>query len=245
MAVSSFVVSDLVLSIHTEWRNVLWTIFKKKKVDVERIERQIQDDMSKGFKIYPPPQDVFAAFKHFEPHDLRVVIVGQDPYHNEGEANGLCFSVNPTSSTKMPPSLRNIFKELEWEYGLPRVSMDLTDWANQGILLLNRTLTVRQASPNSHKQLWHMFTEGIIEWVVANTEHVVFILWGNDAKACRSIVDQMPQRHHHILEHTHPSPLSRKPFVGNNHFRLCNDYLVAHNKPPIYWQISTTTCEHA
>ena len=123
---------------------------------------------------------------------------------------------------KVPPSLKNIFAELADSYGSLRTNADLSDWADQGVLLLNRSLTVWQASPNSHKRFWDALTRSLVQWISENAENVVFMLWGNDAKAMKSYIDAQK---HLILEHSHPSPLSRQRFVGNRHFVRCNDYL--------------------
>lgn len=209
--------SQLALT-HPEWRHVLNGLLTEDMSS--KIDCYISLDLEKEFEVYPPPGQVFEAFKYFGPGDLKVVIVGQDCYHGPGEAHGLCFSV--PDGVKTPPSLRNVFKELEREYGVKRASANLTDWAQQGVLLLNRALTVRQASPNSHKKIWHTFTEHVIRWISTHCNGVVFMLWGNDARALKDWVDLTK---HHVLEHTHPSPLSRAPFAGNGHFEQCNRIL--------------------
>lgn len=219
--------ATLIHGIHTDWKEIILQLTDDSERSI--IEAQIHEDIAKGFEIYPPPEKIFAAFQCFNVRDLKVVILGQDPYQNEGEADGLCFS---THGKKMPPSLRNIFAELQNSIGVQRDNKVLLDWAEQGVLLLNRSLTVRQACPNSHKRLWHPFVERVIKWIAENTEHVVFLLWGNDARQCKAFVD--PARHL-VLEHTHPSPLSRSLFVGNKHFVLCNEYLAKHHKSQIQW----------
>lgn len=216
--------------IPNEWQSVLSVILDTFPPTTSAIEERIRSDLDSGLEVYPPLDMVFEAFKYFKPNKLSAVILGQDPYANPGEAQGLCFSV--PQGTRMPPSLRNIFKELDHEFDEVRTNTDLHDWAEQGVLLLNRALTVKQANPNSHKKEWHPFTEAVIKWINQHTSHVVFILWGNDARSCKEWID--PQKHL-ILEHTHPSPLSRTPFVGNKHFMQCNEYLIKHNKLPIKW----------
>lgn len=193
------------------------------------IEGRIAEDERKGFNVYPPREQIFEAFNYFDPDELRVCIIGQDCYHGLGEAHGLAFSVSDVHQ-KTPPSLRNIFAELESVYGVKRIDKDLHDWAAQGVL--NRTLTVRQASPNSHAKIWAPVTEKIVRWINANCKNIVFMLWGKDARKCAEWIDQAK---HMVLEHTHPSPLSRKPFVGCGHFNACNHYLIRHGCNAIKW----------
>lgn len=212
-----------------KWQDVLKEIMNVEYVFA--IENRILEDERSGFEVYPPREQIFEAFKHFDPEELRVCIIGQDCYHGPGEAHGLAFSVSDTN-TKTPPSLRNIFAELENVYGVKRIDKDLHDWAAQGVLLLNRALTVREASPNSHAKLWASVTEQIVRWINANCKNVVFMLWGNDARKCAEWIDPM---NHLVLEHTHPSPLSRKPFVGCGHFNKCNHYLIRHGFNSVKW----------
>lgn len=180
--------------------------------------------------VYPEPDKIFEAFNYFDVRDLKVVVLGQDCYQNPGLANGLAFSVPNTSP--LPPSLRNIFKELEAEYGVTRRDTELHDWARQGVLLLNRSLTVQEYQSNSHAKYWLKFTEELIEMIQAKKHNVVYMLWGNFAQ---SVEHKINKNDNLILKHTHPSPLSRKPFVGNHHFKLANDYLVEHGILPIDW----------
>lgn len=211
----------------SSWWQSLYTPY------ADTIEASLAADRAKGFEIYPPETQRFRALEAIPSlEDLRVVLVGQDPYIHEGEADGLCFSV---PSSKMPPSLRNIFKELQRCYGKTRTDTDLSDWATQGVLMLNRALSVRQGSSNSHRALWLGFTDAIVRYISQHAPHgVVFMLWGNDA---RSLVPRINDATRHcILEWTHPSPLSRQPFVGCNHFVLCNVFLEKQGKhPPIHW----------
>lgn len=179
-------------------------------------------------QVYPEKHTIFEAFNHADLTDLKVIIIGQDPYIN-GEANGLAFSV---SGGRLPPSLRNIFKEIEFEYGLKRTDPNLRDWAKQGCLLLNRTLTVLQSKSNSHSQHWLPFTEDLIRAINDKTNNVVFMLWGSFAQQCEKYIDN---KKHLILKHSHPSPLARKPFVGNGHFQKANEYLESHGKAPLVW----------
>lgn len=184
-------------------------------------------------KIYPPMNDIFNAFKLTSFSDTKVVILGQDPYHGEGQAHGLCFSVK--EGTPHPPSLKNIFKELENEYGFaPPVSGELTDWAKQGVLLLNTTLTVREGQPQSHKgKGWEILTDRVISKLNEKAQPIVFILWGGNARAKKSLITN-PK--HLILECAHPSPLSAySGFFGCNHFIKTNDYLEKNGHKPVDW----------
>ncbi|OZT12938.1 uracil-DNA glycosylase [Priestia aryabhattai] len=185
--------------------------------------------------IYPDRYDIFNAL-HYTPYkDVKVLLLGQDPYHGPGQAHGLSFSVQP--GVKTPPSLVNIYKELHQELGceIPNNGY-LTKWAKQGVLLLNTVLTVRRSQPNSHKgQGWEIFTDRIIELVAQKEEPVVFLLWGKHAQAKKSLITG---KHHLILESPHPSPFSaNRGFFGNNHFLLTNNFLQENDCTPIDWQI--------
>jgi len=183
--------------------------------------------------VYPPPRLVFRAFNECPLDHLRVVIVGQDPYHTPGVADGLCFS--SSANNAIPPSLHNIYKEVHAEYGTPiPPSPDLGRWAKQGVLLLNTTLTVRKSSPTSHQgKGWEQFTDTVIRKISAHKDHVVFMLWGAFAKRKEALIDEA---RHLILKSAHPSPLSaHQGFLGNNHFRLCNEYLLHQGRKPIVW----------
>ena len=174
-------------------------------------------------KIYPPMHDIYNALRYTSYKDTRVVILGQDPYHGEGQAHGLCFSVKP--GVKFPPSLQNIFKELNTEYGMtPPPTGELSGWAKQGVLLLNTTLTVREGQPQSHKgKGWEILTDRIIELLNEKKEPTVFILWGGNARAKKALIKN---KNHLILESAHPSPLSAYAgFFGCNHFVLANKFL--------------------
>lgn len=190
---------------------------------------------AEGAVVYPPKEDVFNAFKYTSFDNLKVVIIGQDPYHGPNQAHGLCFSVN--KGIDVPPSLKNIYKELHSEYGEDFIIPNhgyLASWAEQGVFLLNNTLTVEQSKPQSHAKIgWSIFTDHVIQKINDYKENVVFMLWGSPAQQKCSCVD--PSKHL-ILTASHPSPLSAyKTFFGCNHFRLCNEYLVAHGKTPINW----------
>lgn len=183
--------------------------------------------------IYPSMHDIFNGLKLTPLKNVKVVILGQDPYHEEGQAMGLSFSV--PSGVKKPPSLVNIFKEIESETGdeMPE-SGDLTSWAKQGVLLLNTVLTVRAHQANSHKQKgWEEFTDGIIKKISKESENVVFLLWGSNARSKKQLIDS---KRHLILECAHPSPLSAyNGFFGCGHFVKANEYLIKHGKLPIVW----------
>ena len=184
-------------------------------------------------KIYPPMHDIFNALKYTMYKDARVVILGQDPYHGEGQAHGLCFSVK--SGVPHPPSLKNIFKELNDSLGItPPTSGELVGWARQGVLLLNTTLTVREGAPQSHKgKGWEILTDRIIELMNEKERPVVFILWGGNARAKKSLITN---KKHLILECAHPSPLSAYAgFFGCDHFAKANKYLESVGEAPIDW----------
>lgn len=212
-----------------------WKSFLKSQ-DLDTINNNIYSDLSNK-PIYPPTDLIFNAFKLCTFNNTKVVILGQDPYHKKGQAMGLSFSV-PKGIT-IPPSLKNIYKELKNEYNdkfdIPNHG-DLTSWAEQGVLLLNTALTVIEGKPNSHSEYWKELTDNIIKHISDNKEHVVFILWGNNAKQKSSLIDK---EKHLVLEHTHPSPLATRtyPFIGNNHFKLCNEYLKKHNLREIEWKL--------
>lgn len=184
-------------------------------------------------RIYPPGKLIFNAFDACPPGKLKVVILGQDPYHGDGQAHGLCFSVN--DGVPLPPSLVNIYKEISDEYGKPApASGNLLRWANQGVLLLNATLTVRANIAGSHQgRGWETFTDAVIKSISDNKENVVFLLWGAYAGRKAELIDTAK---HCVLKSAHPSPLSAyRGFFGNGHFRKANDYLVSTGQTPIDW----------
>lgn len=187
----------------------------------------------KTHKVYPPAKLIFNAFDQCPFDKLKVVILGQDPYHGPGQAHGLCFSVN--DGIDFPPSLRNIFKELQNDVGkeIPR-SGNLTGWAKQGVLLLNATLTVRANQAGSHQNKgWEEFTDAVINKINEEKKHVVFILWGNYAISKTRFIDQ---NKHLVLTSVHPSPLSAsRGFFGNRHFSRTNEFLQQHGLEPVVW----------
>ena len=182
--------------------------------------------------IYPAPENVFKAFELCDVSNIKVVLLGQDPYHQPDQAMGLAFSV--PEHIRLPPSLTNIFKELHDDVGIIRKNGDLTTWATQGVLLLNTSLTVQRSCPNSHKKYWQEFTNNVITHISQNAENVVFMLWGNHAKSKKKYIDESK---HHILEANHPSPMSanRGGWYGTKHFSKCNAILKAHNYKEINW----------
>lgn len=183
--------------------------------------------------VYPPGGQIFAAFDACPFEQVRVVILGQDPYHEPGQAHGLCFSVN--DGVQFPPSLQNIFKEIESDLGVPLPkSGNLTRWAQQGVLLLNATLTVRAHQAGSHQNRgWETFTDAVIHALASRRENIVFILWGSYAQRKGAFIDRS---RHLVLQSPHPSPLSAyRGFFGNRHFSQANRYLEQHGYSPIQW----------
>ncbi|MCF0227311.1 MAG: uracil-DNA glycosylase [Malacoplasma sp.] len=183
-------------------------------------------------KAYPKKEDIFKCFNYFNIEDTKVVIIGQDPYHNPDQANGLAFSVN--DGVKTPKSLVNIFKELNNDLGIKRTNANLEDWAKQGVLLLNSSLTVELNKPQSHLYLnWAKYTDYIISYLSTHVKHVVYILWGNNAINKVNIIDTNINC---IIKSSHPSPLSAHVSFFNSHpFSKANDYLKKHNRKPIKW----------
>lgn len=216
----------------TDWNPVLRSQF------AEPYWRELQAfvvDERAGHQVFPGPDEVFAAL-HLTPYaSVEVVILGQDPYHGPGQAHGLCFSVRP--GVTAPPSLRNIFTELESDVGAtPPRSGCLDTWARQGVLLLNTSLTVRAHQAASHQgKGWEVFTDAVIRAVDAKAERCVFLLWGAAARRKKVLIDS---RRHTIIESAHPSPLSaRNGFFGSRPFSRANDALVAAGRPPIDWRL--------
>lgn len=194
-----------------------------------------QEYLNSGVPIYPEMNDIFNAFKYTDYHDVRAVIIGQDPYHGEGQAHGLCFSVK--KGVQKPPSLINIFKELESDLGItPPNHGELTQWAGNGVMLLNAVLTVRAGNAGSHRSKgWETFTDRAISLLNEREEPIVFILWGGYARAKKSLITGSQ---HKILEAAHPSPLSAySGFFGCKHFSKCNEFLRSIGKEEIDWKI--------
>lgn len=187
--------------------------------------------------IYPPMEDIFNALRYTPYHAVKAVLLGQDPYHGPGQAHGLCFSVK--EGIAPPPSLKNIFQELESDLGFPPPQNGtLTKWAQQGVLMLNTTLTVRRGQANSHKNLgWTTFTDAIIRKLNERETPIVFLLWGGNARSKKPLITNP---NHLILETVHPSPLSAYGgFFGCRHFSRCNEFLQAHGETPIDWNLNT------
>lgn len=217
--------------IEPSWREVLSDEFEKTyfKMLTNTVDSLYRDNES----IFPPQQFLFNAFALCPFDSVKVVILGQDPYHGAGQAHGLCFSVH--DDIPIPPSLKNIFKELQDDLGIsPHSSGDLTHWAKQGVLLLNTTLTVNEGLPNSHKGLgWETFTDAVIQKISDEKEHLVFLLWGAHAQKKGALIDR---EKHLVLEAPHPSPLSAYGgFFGCRHFSKANEYLIAHKESTIVW----------
>ncbi len=195
----------------------------------------LQAEKRAGKRIFPPGNEFFNAFSHTPLDRVKVVILGQDPYHGEGQAHGLCFSVRP--GVQVPPSLQNIYREIHEELGLPIPQHGhLTAWADRGVLLLNSVLSVECARAGSHRDRgWEMFTDRVIEVINREREGVVFVLWGSYAQRKGKIIDT---RRHLVLKAPHPSPLSaHRGFFGCGHFRAANDYLTARGEEPIDWSL--------
>jgi uracil-DNA glycosylase len=195
----------------------------------------LRQEKAKGKRIFPPSAQMFAAFNATDFESVRVVILGQDPYHGPGQAHGLSFSV--PDGVPPPPSLQNIFKELERDLGLPRPSTgNLTPWARQGVLLLNAVLSVEMARPGSHQgKGWEAFTDEAIRRLANEREGLVFLLWGAYAQAKGRIIDN---RRHCVLRAPHPSPLSaHRGFIGCGHFSAANRYLQGRGQKPIDWRL--------
>jgi uracil-DNA glycosylase len=219
--------------IEHEWLEVLQPEFEKSYFS--ELKSFLLEE-KRMYKVFPPGNRIFAAFDHTPFSKVKVVILGQDPYHNDGQAHGLCFSV--PDGVAIPPSLVNIYKELNSDLGIqiPR-SGNLEKWANQGVLLLNATLTVRAYQAGSHqKRGWENFTDEVIRQLSARHSGLVFILWGSYAQAKESMIDTSK---HHVLKAVHPSPLSvYRGFFGCRHFSRTNELLIAAGKDPIDWNLS-------
>jgi uracil-DNA glycosylase len=218
------------VKIEESWKTQLSSQFEQPYF--QQLVQFVRAEYATG-TCYPPGSLIFNAF-HATPFDnVKVVILGQDPYHDEGQAHGLCFSVN--DGVAFPPSLQNIFKEIQQETGAPiPASGNLTRWAHQGVLLLNSMLTVRAHQAGSHQgHGWEQFTDAVISRLNEGREHLVFLLWGSYAIKKGALIDRT---RHLVLTSAHPSPLSSyRGFFGNRHFILCNEYLIQHGKQPILW----------
>jgi uracil-DNA glycosylase len=218
--------------IEPQWKEQLFDAFQTPSF--ERLKAFLMEDRKQN-RVFPPAKLIFNAFNLTPFSKVKVVIIGQDPYHGEGQAHGLCFSV--PDGIKPPPSLVNIFKEIsrDLEFAVPD-SGNLEKWAKQGVLLLNATLTVRANQAGSHQgKGWEEFTDAVIKSISDHLDGVVFLLWGNYAQAKASIID--PQKHL-VLKAVHPSPLSaHRGFIGCGHFSKTNEYLLSLGKEPIDWKL--------
>ncbi len=220
------------VNIGNEWDKLLKDEFKKEYY------LKLRAFLANEYKtriIYPHMNDIFNALRYTSYSDVKAVILGQDPYHGEGQAHGLCFSVK--KGVEPPPSLKNIFKEINTELGCSIPSHgELTNWTKQGVLLLNTVLTVRSGEANSHKgRGWEIFTDRVIELLNMRDEPIVFLLWGANARAKTALITN-PK--HKILTCAHPSPLSAyNGFWNCGHFKECNDFLIENGKTPIDWEI--------
>ena len=220
----------MTVNIEPSWGERLKDEFEAPYFD--QLIRFVRDEYKAG-PCYPPGRQIFNAFDLCPFDHVKVVILGQDPYHEPGQAEGLCFSV--ADGVTFPPSLVNIFKEIEADLGRPvPASGSLRRWARQGVLLLNATLTVRAHQAASHAgRGWETFTDAVISRLSAEREHLVFILWGSYAQRKGAVIDRS---RHLVLTSAHPSPLSaHRGFFGNHHFTLANDYLMRHGSEPIVW----------
>jgi uracil-DNA glycosylase len=232
--------THLLTNLETDWKSILEDIFNNNLENTENLTKHINLDKETN-NIYPPENMIFNSFSHFNFSDLKVIIMGQDPYHQPGQAMGLSFSV--PKNIKIPPSLRNIFKELKSNFSnnneLELEHGDLTYIANQGVLLLNRTLTVIESKPNSHKKYWKFFTDALLKYIIEKSKNKIFLLWGNDSKSIKTgfIKQNIDYSSHHFLESAHPSPLSANKggWYGCKHFKKTNELLLNMNIDEINW----------
>ncbi len=220
------------VNIEHTWKEALHDEFEKPYF--ESLVRFLHDEKDAGKVIYPPGSLIFKAFELTPLPEVKVVILGQDPYHGPRQAMGLSFSV--PSDVPAPPSLKNIFKEIQTDLGITMSgNPDLQAWARQGVLLLNAMLTVRAGEAGSHKAIgWQEFTDAVIKCISDKCEGVVFLLWGNFARGKKALIDTT---RHHVLEAAHPSPLAGGAFFGCRHFSRTNELLIKEGKSPVNWQL--------
>lgn len=218
------------VKIEKTWKKVLTTEFKK--TYWEELTKFVRSQYLSG-KVYPPAKNIFRAFNLCPLNEVKVVIVGQDPYHGEKQANGLSFAVN--DGVTLPPSLKNIYKEIQSDLGIiPLSSGDLTRWAKQGVLMLNSVLTVAANTPASHKDKgWEKFTDAAIKLLNENRKNIVYLLWGKYAQTKGKVIDR---KNNLVLTSGHPSPYSAHLFFGNHHFGKCNKYLKKNGIKEIDWR---------
>ena len=220
------------VQIEASWKTALQDQFEQPYF--QALAAFLKNEKAAGKTIYPPGSLIFNAFNTTPFPEVKVVILGQDPYHNPGEAMGLCFSV--PKGVRVPPSLKNIYKELESDVGasIPNHG-DLTSWAQQGVFLLNAMLTVERNRPGSHQKIgWQDFTDAVIRKLSDGREHIVFMLWGGFARKKKELIDGSK---HLILEAAHPSPLAGGAFFGSQHFSKANAYLQEHGMGKVEWQV--------
>ena len=220
------------IQIEASWKTALQDQFEQPYF--QALAAFLKKEKAAGKTIYPPGSLIFNAFNTTPFPEVKVVIIGQDPYHNPGEAMGLCFSV--PKGVRVPPSLKNIYKELESDVGatIPNHG-DLTSWAQQGVFLLNAMLTVERNRPGSHQKIgWQDFTDAVIRKLSDGREHLVFMLWGGFARKKKELIDGSK---HLILEAAHPSPLAGGAFFGSQHFSKANAYLQEHGMGKVEWQV--------
>lgn len=217
------------VKLDSEWLSLLQNEFEQPSF--LKLKSFLQEE-KKQHTVYPPGSQIFSAFDLTPFSKIKAVILGQDPYHGPRQAHGLCFSV--TRDVATPPSLKNIFKEIKEDIGVDQPPHgDLTEWAQQGVFLLNAILTVRQGEPTSHKDKgWEIFTDHVIRLINDKKEHVVFMLWGAYAQSKAHLIDESK---HLVLKAAHPSPLARGAFFGCKHFSKCNAYLVQHGIETVNW----------
>ena len=220
------------VKIEDSWKQVLKDEFEKPYFG--QIVNFLKTEKAAGKIIFPTGANLFNAFDKTPFKNVKVVILGQDPYHGYGQAHGLSFSVQ--SGTKLPPSLQNIFKEIKSDIGIENSSGDLTPWAEQGVLLLNAALTVRDGEPLSHAKIgWAQFTDAVIKIISEKKENVIFLLWGKFAQDKQILINTDS---HYILKAAHPSPLSaHNGFFGCKHFSKTNEILIKHGQNPIDWKL--------
>ena len=220
------------VKIEQTWKSALASEFEKPYF--ASLVRFLREEKAAGVTVYPPGSQIFRAFELTPVSDVKVVILGQDPYHGLGQAHGLSFSV--PAHMPAPPSLKNIFKEIESDLGVKMSGCpNLEKWAQQGVLLLNTVLTVRGGLAASHSRKgWEEFTDAVIRYISDNCEGVVFMLWGNPARSKGMLIDRS---RHLVLEAAHPSPLARGAYFGSRHFSQANAYLQSTGRPAIDWQL--------
>ena len=220
------------VKIEPSWKEALAPEFEKPYFSA--LSGFLHSEKAAGKVIYPPGSAIFKCFELTPVDRVKVVILGQDPYHGPGQAMGLSFSV--PQSVQAPPSLKNIFREIESDLGIHMSgSPDLTPWARQGVLLLNTSLTVEAGAPMSHSRIgWAEFTDAVIRYLSDNKVGIVFLLWGRFAQGKKALIDTS---RHHVLEAAHPSPLAGGAFFGCRHFSKTNEYLINEGKSPINWQL--------